>query len=99
EGVAELAALVDRAGCLGRRVARDAPGERELPEQLSQPFLVLGDRGIELRVGPLEVRVRDVRRPAVPGPGDEDRVEGPRTDGAVQVRVDEVEARRRAEVP
>ncbi len=98
EGVAELAALVDRAGRLGRRVARDAAGERELPEQLPEPFLVLGDRGVELRVRPLEVRVRDVRRPAVPGSRDEDRVELPRPDGAVQVRVDEVEARRRAEV-
>ena len=98
ERVPELAALVDRARCLGRRVARDAAGERELPEQLPEPFLVLGDRGVELRVRPLEVRVRDVRRPAVPGTRDEDRVELPRPDGPVQVRVDEVEARRRAEV-
>ena len=33
ERVAELAALVDRAGRLGRGVARDAAGEGELPEE------------------------------------------------------------------
>ena len=35
ERVAELAALVDRAGRLRSRMARDAAGERELPEQLA----------------------------------------------------------------
>ena len=35
ERVAELAALVDRARRLRRDVARDAAGERELPEQLA----------------------------------------------------------------
>ena len=40
ERVAELAALVDRAGRLGRDVARDPARERELAEELAQPVLV-----------------------------------------------------------
>ena len=38
--VAQLAALVDRAGRLGRDVARDPAGERELPEQPPHALLV-----------------------------------------------------------
>jgi len=34
EGVAELAALMDRAGSLGSRVTRDPAGERKLAEQV-----------------------------------------------------------------
>ena len=65
ERVAELAALVDRARRLGRDVARDPAGERELPEELAQAVLVLGDVRVDLGVGALEVRVRDEAGPAV----------------------------------
>ena len=65
ERVAELAALVDRAGRLRRRVARDPAGEGELAEELAQPLLAPADVRVELAVRALEVRVRDVRRPAV----------------------------------
>ena len=40
ERIAELAALVDRARRLGRDVARDPAGERELAEERAQPVLV-----------------------------------------------------------
>ena len=40
QGVAELAALVDRAGRLGRHVARDAAGERELGDEALHARLV-----------------------------------------------------------
>src|SRR4029450_3939463 len=52
QGVTELAALVDRARGLRRHVTGDAPGERELPEKLSQAVLVPGDVRIHLRVRP-----------------------------------------------
>ena len=65
ERVAELAALVDRAGRLGRDVRRDAARERELPEQLAQALLVAADVGIDLAVGALEVGVGDRGRAAV----------------------------------
>ena len=75
ERVAELAALVDRARRLRRRVARDAAGKRELAEELAQAFLPLADVRIQLAVRPLQVRVGDVCRAAVARPCDEDRVE------------------------
>ena len=65
EHVAELAALVDGAGCLRGDVARDAAGEGELPEQPRHPVAVVADRGVHLRVGALEPRVGHRRRPAV----------------------------------
>ena len=98
ERVAELAALVDRAGRLRRGVARDPAGEGELAEELAQPFLPVGHLRVQLAVRPLEVGVGHVRRPAVAGAGDEDRVEVTRLDRPVQVRVDEVEAGHGAEV-
>ena len=98
ERVAELAALVDRARRLGRDVARDPAGERELPEEPAQSFLVVADVRVDLAVRALEVRARDEPGPAVPGPGDEDRAEVARADLPVEVRVEEVEPGRRAEV-
>ena len=98
ERVAELAALVDRSRRLGCHVARDAAREGELAKQPPQALLVVPDVGVHLAVGPFEVRVRDEGRSAVPGTGDEDRVEVVRLDHAVHVRVDEVEPRRRAPV-
>ena len=70
EGVAELAAFVDRARRLGRGVARHAAGERELPEQLPDAVGVGPDMREELTVGSVEPRVRDHARPPVPGPAD-----------------------------
>ena len=98
ERVAELAALVDRARRLGRDVARDAAGERELPEEPAQPLLVAADVRVDLGVGALEVGVRDERRAAVARARDEDRVQVVRLDRAVQVRVEEVQAGRRPPV-
>src|SRR3954465_4013199 len=98
ERVAELAALVDRTRGLGRDVRGDAAGEGELAEERLHPGLVLADVRIELRVGALEVGVGDEPWAAVAGAGDVDRREVPGPDRAVQVRVDQVEAGRRAEV-
>ena len=98
ERVAELAALVDRARHLGRDVARDAAGKGELAEELLQPCLVAADVRIELAVGALEIGVRHERRPTVAGAGDVDRAQVARADLPVQVGIEQVEARHRAEV-
>ena len=92
ERVAELAALVDRAGRLGRRMAGDAAGKRELAEEVADPFLVSADMRVELGVGALEPGVCDDGRAAVAGAGDVDRVEVALLDRAVQVDVDQIEA-------
>ena len=99
ERVAELAALVDRARRLGRDVRGDAARERELAEERAEPVVVLADVRVDLAVGAFEVRVRDEPGPAVARAGDVDHREVARLDRAVQVRVDEVQAGRRAEVP
>ncbi len=94
--VPELASLVDRPRRLGRRVARNPARERELPNQPAQPFLVVADVGIDLGVGAVEVRAGDHAGAAVTGTGHVDRVELAGTYRPVQVRVDEVQAGRRA---
>ncbi len=96
--VAELATLVDRAGGLGRDVARDAPGERELAEEPAQALGVAADLGVDLGVGPLQVGVRHQRRPAVAGTGDVEGLQVALRDRPVHVRVDEVQPRRGAPV-
>ena len=98
ERVAELAALVDRAGRLGRDVARDAARERELAEQPPHALRVTRDVGVDLAVGALEPRARDEARAAVAGAGDVDRAQVVLADRAVEVRVDEVQPGRRAPV-
>ena len=90
--VAKLAALVDRAGRLGRDVAWDSAGKRELGEEPLHPVLVLRDVRIDLAVGSFEIGVGDQPRTAVAGAGDIDHVEIELLDQAVQVRVDEIEA-------
>ena len=99
EGVAELAALVDRAGRLRCHMRRDPAGERELPEQPAQTVLVARHLGVDLCVRALEVGVRDRRRAAVAGPDHVDRVQIPVADHPVRMRVDEVQPRRRPPVP
>src|SRR5579862_896860 len=97
--VAELATLMDRAGRLRRDVTRDAARERELAKQLAQSDLVVSDVRIDLAVGPFEERVRDEARAAVPRAGDVDRIQVACADRTVHMRVDEVEARGRSEMP
>ncbi len=93
ERISELAAFVDAARGLWRHMARDASGERELPEEKSHPELVLRDVRVDLAVGPFEVRVGDDARAPVARTRDEDGVDVALYDGTVGVRVDEVQAR------
>ena len=96
--VAELAALVDRAGRLRGRVRRDAAGEGELPEQPGHPRRVLGDAGVELAVGALQVGVGHHPGPAVTGTADVDGVQVLVPYDPVEVGVDQVQAGRGAPV-
>jgi hypothetical protein len=98
EGIAQLAALVDRAGRLRGHVAGDTAGEGELREQPLHPFCIRRDVRVDLAVGPLQVGVGDQTRPAVPRTGDVDHIEIVLLDESVQVDVEEVQARRRPPV-
>src|SRR6185295_4328338 len=94
----QLSPFVDRARALGRDVAGNAAGKRELPAEPRQAGLVLADLRIDLAVGPFEVRVGDERRAAVPRTRDEDHVEVVFPDHPVQVDVNEAQARGRPPV-
>ena len=98
EGVAQLAALVNGAGGLGRNMARDAAGERKALEELLHALLIAGDVGVDLGVAAVEPVLRDHGVAAVAGTGEVDHIEVVALDDAVQVRVDEVLARAGAPV-
>ncbi len=96
--VPQLAALVDRAGGGHRDVAGDAARAGELPEQPRHPGLVLTDVRVDLAVGPLQVAGGHQRRPAVPGPGEVDRLLPGVPDEPGDVRVDQRQSRAGAPV-
>ncbi len=98
ERVAELAALVNRPGRFRGDVARDAAGKGKLLEEVLHPGFVLRHLRIALGVGAFEIGVGDERRTAVPGPGDEKHGAPLPDNHAIEVRVDEIEAGRRAPV-
>jgi hypothetical protein len=97
EAVAELSALVDRAG-VPWAMRFDPTREGELLEQPAHSLEVARDVGIDLAVGPLEPGVRDETGPAVTRPRDVEHRKIASDDRAVQVRVDEVQPRGRAPV-
>ncbi len=98
QDVAELSAFMDGAGGWDADVARNASGRREAAEEAAEAGDVARDLGIDLGVGPLEIDVRKERRAAVAGTREEDHVQLFLHDQAVQVDVEEVQARRRAPV-
>ena len=89
DAVAQLAALVDAAGRFGGGVAADAAGERELLEEALHPGQVFALVRVDLGIRPFEVGLGQDRRRAVPGPGDEDRVQVVLLDQPVEVDVRE----------
>ena len=94
ERVAELAALVDGAGRLGSKVARDAAGIRELAEELLQTSLIIGDVGADLTVGAIEQRLGGAGRATVTRAHQENGVLVVVGDETVDVSEQEVDARR-----
>ena len=99
EHVAELAALVDRAGRRDADVARHAARRRELAEEPRDARLVLGDaRGRPRSRCPRGRRSRGSPGPPCPGPGEVDHVGVGVADEPVEVDVDQAQAGRRAPV-
>ena len=98
ERVAELAALVNGAGRLGRKVARNAAGIGELAEELLQASLVIGDVGTDLAVSAVEQRLGGTRGTTVTGAHQEDGVLVVIGDEAIDVAEQEVNAGRGAPV-
>src|SRR3954468_10525216 len=79
-------------------MTRAAAGGSELLEELSQARLVCRDLAIVLTVGALEVSVGDQSRATVTGTGQINDVEIVARDDAIEVRIDEIQARRGAPV-
>ena len=96
ERVPEFAAFVNRAWRFRRDVTRDSARKRELLEESLHPFFVLGDVRVNLAVGAFEPGIGDDARPAVTGADDVDHVEVALFDHAIEMHVDEVQARGRA---
>ncbi len=99
KGVAELAALVDRAGRLRRHVARDPAREGELPEQALHTQRVPADLRVDLAVRALQPDVGHHARTAMAGAGHEQHVLAALSDDAVEVGVEQVEPWGRPPVP
>ena len=97
--VAQFAALVDGPGRLRGDVRGDAAGEGELAEQPPQAFGVLGDVGVVLRVGAVEVGAGHQTGAAVARAGDEDGGLLTVRDRPVEVGVEKVQTRCGPPVP
>lgn len=96
--VPELAAFVDRAGCLRSRMAGNAAREGELPEQFSQAVQVLADVCVEAAVAAFQVGVGHHPGAAVSGARDQHDIGITLADNAIEMCIDDVEAGRRAPV-
>jgi hypothetical protein len=79
-------------------VARDAAGKAELLEEALNPLRILRHCVVVLGVRAFEIGVGDEPRSTVARAREIDHVEVVRLDHAVQVRVDEIQPRRRAPV-
>ncbi len=96
--IAELTALVDRTGRRRAHVARHTARRRELPEEAPHPPPVLCDLVVYLGVRAFEPHVREHRRTAVTGPGDEQHRTAAVADQTVEVHVEQIQAGRRPPV-
>ena len=75
QGVAQLAAFMNRTRRLRRDMAGDAAGKAELLEQAPHPFLVLRNVRVNLAIGALHISVSHQGRTAVSRPDDVDHVQ------------------------
>ena len=90
QGVAQLTALVDRAGGLRCYMAGNTAGEGEALKELLHSLLIPGDIGIHLRVAAVQPVLGHHGVAAVAGAGEIDHVQVVPLDDPVQVRIDEV---------
>ena len=96
--IAQLAALMDRAGGFGGHMAGDAAGEGEPLEELLHAVLVLRDVGVDLGVAAVQPVLRHHGVAAVAGAGEVDHVQIVPLDDPVKVRINKVLARAGAPV-
>ncbi len=96
--VAQFPAFVNRSRGFRGRMAGNSARKRELGEQSFHPVFILGDVGINLAVGALQVRVRHEGWPTVTGTGDVDHALVVLPNDAIEMDVDEVQSRRGAPV-
>ena len=96
QGIAQLAAFVDRTGRCRRHMAGNAARKRKLLEQLFQPGFVLRNVRVHLGPGAFEIHIANQGRAAVTGTGDIDDVQIMLFDHPIEVNIDEILARRRS---
>ena len=99
ERIAQLAAFVDRAWGLGRDMAGNATGPRELAKQPPHAAAVAFDGRVVLGVGAFKVGVGNDARPAMAGADHQQHVKLMRLDQPVQVHIDQVQSGRGAPMP
>ena len=91
--IAQFAALVNRPRCRHAHATGAAARRRELPKRPSQARDVLAHDRTHLRVGPLEIYVRDDRRTAMPRPREVDDIRVPLGDEPAEVDIDQAKTR------
>src|SRR3569623_312914 len=83
---------MNRAGCFGRGMARDAAGERKLTKQTLDALHILRDGRIELAVGDLQIGIRDNSRSTMARAGHEQEDQIALFDETDEVRVNEIQS-------
>ena len=97
--VTKLATFVYGAGRLRRHMARNPARKRELGEEPLHALHILRDSWIDFAVCAFEIGVGDQPRSPMSGTGDVDHIKIEFLDQPIEMRVNEVEARRRAPMP
>ena len=94
--IAEFAAFMDRSGCFRGRMARYASGEGKLPEQPMHALGVFRNVRIDLAIDAFEPGIGHHARSAMARSANIDDAEIALLDHPVEMRIDEVQPRRRA---
>ncbi len=98
DAIAQFAALIDGTGGFRCTVGGHAAREGELLEEFGHAGLVLGDIGIHLGIGAVQVIIGNVEIAAVSGTGEQNQVQIIPLDDTVQVDKYEILPRHRAPV-
>src|ERR1700693_2885093 len=91
-GVAELAAFVDRTGSFGSNMAGNSARERKLLEQPSESVFRLRNAGIKLAVGAFQISVGDQAGTSMTGSRNIYDVESVLLDEPIQMHVDKIQS-------
>ncbi len=96
--ISQLATFMDRPGSFWRHVTGNAARERELLEQPLHALLVPSDVRIDLAISAIEPRIGHQAGAAMTRTSDIEHAQIALLDDAIEMRVDEVQARRRTPV-